>query len=579
MGGGGARTALRDQWYTKAPLPEGTGSRYNTVLVCKTCNQELPWADPSKPHRAKRYHWPHGPVCQGLIAEAHGVRNVVGLPVMVMFGNNPHYGKIVYERADFMRAGRRAAGDLWRVQFEDSEEYDLAWDEVSDGLQGFVELPPTHEDGGLIRDIEIPLDRGEAGIPGLVFGNTRGQPDTQSDDEDDMPGLRSGSDSDSDEEEVAEYDFYEDDDELPEFTDRDNWYFNQLLPGDSPVNYFTHIIESVEQRKGNRSNKSVIEGFNLQQKNFRIKLPQSWDTLKRMLVVPELDSKIRHMCINGDYVWPYLSKNRYESRPEDEQCPRCGARRFYRRSGNLTPQRVLWYLGLPEVMADFFKDPEWDAAWKQHLDISNGGIWGSKHVARMNDFFNQRVLEPHSGLYEAFDDGFTMCTNGTNGITLFGVQSHDVAATYIGKEINRRPFMVVGPPEPSNTSLLLDEFVKEANSLMTSGVTVKHLGQTIQYTPFLVGWMADAMARAKLLGIGGPGKLISCGNCWQHSSFLLGTKWYPAGYAKAILRWTTEGGGRYLELYAGLTACCLPAYPPCWPGLPNLLNSAASCPE
>jgi hypothetical protein len=63
--------------------------------------------------------------------------------------------------------------------------------------------------------------------------------------------------------------------------------------------------------------------------------------------------------------------------------------------------------------------------------------------------------------------------------------------------------------------------------------------------------MADAMARMKLLGIGGPSKYIGCSNCWQRSSYLVGTTWNPAGFAVHIRHWLVEGGEHYADLYAG----------------------------
>ncbi len=106
--------------------------------------------------------------------------------------------------------------------------------------------------------------------------------------------------------------------------------------------------------------------------------------------------------------------------------------------------------------------------------------------------------------------------------------------TIFSREINRRPVILVSPPEPSNTSLLLDELIKDMNTLAEEGITVTISGRTFTYKSFLFRWMADAMGRMKILGIGGPGKYVSCSNCWQHSSYLENKTWYPAGYAEPI---------------------------------------------
>ena len=112
--------------------------------------------------------------------------------------------------------------------------------------------------------------------------------------------------------------------------------------------------------------------------------------------------------------------------------------------------------------------------------------------------------------------------------------------------------MLVSPPEPPNTSLLLDELINDMNMLAKEGMQVTISGRTFTYKPFMFSWMADAMGRIKLLGIGSPSKYISCSNCWQQSSYLHNNTWYPAGYSKPINVWTVADGGQHqLELYAG----------------------------
>ena len=160
-----------------------------------------------------------------------------------------------------------------------------------------------------------------------------------------------------------------------------------------------------------------------------------------------------------------------------------------------------------------------------------------------------------------FDDAFTTCTNGTNGIIIFGLMSHDVGPEVFAREINRRHVMLVSPPESPNTSLLLDELINDMNALAVVGMTVTVLGRVFTYKLFLLSWMADAMGRMKLLGIGGPSKYVSCSNCCQHSSFLENGTWYPAGYADPVKVWVDEGG-HHLQLYACkyYVVSCLPLF-------------------
>ena len=121
----------------------------------------------------------------------------------------------------------------------------------------------------------------------------------------------------------------------------------------------------------------------------------------------------------------------------------------------------------------------------------------------MDQHYGGCVLHENSGLFSMFDDACTSCTHGTNGITLFGLMSHDVGPKVFAREINRRPVMMVSPPEPPNTSLILDELIKDTNTLEVEGMLVTVLGRTFTYNPFMFSCMADAMDRMELLGIGG----------------------------------------------------------------------------
>ena len=99
--------------------------------------------------------------------------------------------------------------------------------------------------------------------------------------------------------------------------------------------------------------------------------------------------------------------------------------------------------------------------------------------------------------------------------------SHNVGPELFAREVNRRPATLVSPPGPPNiTSFLLDELIKDMDTLAVEGMHVTVLGRTFTYKSFMFSWMADAMGRMKLLGIGGHGKYARCSNCWQHSSFL-----------------------------------------------------------
>ena len=524
---------------------------YEQRVVCKSCLLEVPGGIKNL-RLAKADHWRDPDICQGRLEMDLGGPTIVGEPLLITFGKEAHYGKIIYQHVELVYQGRGDARTQWRVQFEDGEEYDLSYDEILLGINTFAREPPRDALGNLKR-IEIPRDRGEEGRPGALKGRRQ-----QSQDE-----VDANSETDSDEgDEGLEADG---DDNFDQGGDEDAWteiegletvdldlldYLQSHVSEGSAVNTLSHIIRTVDARKGGVTNESIIACFERERSAFGAEnLPKSWGSVLKKLDVPDLSSACRHMCKNGHYVWGHIPEEVFKEH-EGDKCPVCGHSRLEKVRGKLKPVRVLFYLGLKNCIADLFLDREWVAAWKQNMDISINGVYASEHVKLMDEHYGGAVLYENSGLFSMFDDAFTACTNGTNGITLFCIMSHDVGPDIFSREINRRPVMLVSPPEPSNTSLLLDELIKDMNTLAEEGITVTVSGRTFTYKPFMFSWMADAMGRMKILGIGGPGKYVSCSNCWQHSSYLENQTWYPAGYAEPIKVWVEEGG-HHLALSAG----------------------------
>ncbi len=123
----------------------------------------------------------------------------------------------------------------------------------------------------------------------------------------------------------------------------------------------------------------------------------------------------------------------------------------------------------------------------------------SENAKLMNEHFNGDALQNNYGLYSFFDDEFTACSKGTNGITLLGRMSHDVGPEMLSREMNMRIVMLISPPEPSNTTLLLDELIDAINKLAKDGVKVTYDGRNFTHKALFFSWMANAIGRMKLL--------------------------------------------------------------------------------
>jgi hypothetical protein len=70
--------------------------------------------------------------------------------------------------------------------------------------------------------------------------------------------------------------------------------------------------------------------------------------------------------------------------------------------------------------------------------------------------YQRAVLHYEAGLFSCVENGFTTCANGTKGITIFGLMSHDVGPMHFARDMNIRPLILVSPHEPPSSSLLME---------------------------------------------------------------------------------------------------------------------------
>ena len=124
----GGRVKLGKEWYSLEP-PRAYFGEYEHKVACKSCLLEVPWGIKT-PRLAKSHHWRNPEICQGRIRMELGGPPILGKPVIIYFGKNAHYGKIIYQRVELVYQGRGDSRTQWRGQFEDEEEYDLNYDEI-----------------------------------------------------------------------------------------------------------------------------------------------------------------------------------------------------------------------------------------------------------------------------------------------------------------------------------------------------------------------------------------------------------------------------------------------------------------
>ena len=342
----GGRVKRGREWYSLEP-PRAYLGEYEQRVVCKSCLLEVPGGIKNL-RLAKSHHWRDPNICQGRIGMELGGPTILGKPIMEYFGKEAHYGKIIYQHVELVYQGRGDARTQWRVQFEDGEEYDYNYDQVLLGINMFAKEPPRDDLGNLKR-IEIPRDRGEEGRPGAVKGRTQKSQDPVE------ANIETDSDEGSEGLEPSEEDNFDqggDDDAWAEMQGLETVnadlleYLRSHVSEGSPVNTLSHIIRTVDARKGGVTNESIIGCFERERDAFGAEhLPKTWGSLLQKLDVPELSSACRHMCKNGHYVWGHLPEEVFKEH-EGDTCPICGNPRLHKVRGKLKPVRVLYYLGL-----------------------------------------------------------------------------------------------------------------------------------------------------------------------------------------------------------------------------------------
>lgn len=264
---------MRKRWWTEEPRPDG-----RVLFRCNKCAEMMPYPNV---RLCRKYHWPgktDGSRCQGEIARLRGELDLRNNEVLVMFGDDnapqPHYGRVVYEIPFLVYQQRGRVQTVWRVQFEDGEEFELNYGEIREGLKNFAQLPPN-------RLVVLPLDRGEEGRPGALRAvPQQADADERLSEDEDAEDI--GEDEDEFQDDFEGLEFLSDEDDMdPD----DVEYLSSVVAPGRETTILTHILRTLQDKRGNQTNKSVVRTFNRISADFGTKLPQTWDSLLKLLKV------------------------------------------------------------------------------------------------------------------------------------------------------------------------------------------------------------------------------------------------------------------------------------------------------
>lgn len=266
----------------------------NGTFRCLLCGEDVRFASE---WAFRRYHRPQvdgaeDTRCQGQIARANGL-DIRARPLMVYFGGAPYFGRVVFEDPNLKYkelddGTRGGAATIWRAQFEDKEEYELTAPELEVAMQNLEAVGAGHE-------IEVPFDRGEAGfMPGVEDPEHQGDGEEEEEDADEgEPPLdmerdrmdREEESSDDGEGSDLSLEFDSDEDEELEMHPDHEISLEQRMCDKTGVNMFSHIYRTLVDRRKNTTHSSIMETFARENESFGVKLPTSWNQLKRILKV------------------------------------------------------------------------------------------------------------------------------------------------------------------------------------------------------------------------------------------------------------------------------------------------------
>ncbi len=74
---------------------------YEQRVVCKSCLLEVPGGIKNL-RLAKAHHWREPHICQGRLGRDLGGPTNLGEPLLITFGKEAHYGKIIYQHVELV---------------------------------------------------------------------------------------------------------------------------------------------------------------------------------------------------------------------------------------------------------------------------------------------------------------------------------------------------------------------------------------------------------------------------------------------------------------------------------------------
>ncbi len=115
------------------------------------------------------------------------------------------------------------------------------------------------------------------------------------------------------------------------------------------MNTLSHIIRTVDARKGGVTNESIIAYFERERCAFGAEnLPKSWGYVLKKLDVPDVSFAYRHMCKNGHYVWGHIPEEVFKEH-EGDKWPVCGHSRLQKVQGKTKARSCLMLFGIKEL--------------------------------------------------------------------------------------------------------------------------------------------------------------------------------------------------------------------------------------
>ena len=199
--------------------------------------------------------------------------------------------------------------------------------------------------------------------------------------------------------------------------DIDEKWLEPLQPHE-PRNIFSYIVDWARDKLKDRISDTALKTRLRREKMaYGPELPGDIRGIRAMLSCRSLRDVERHRCMTPGCCYSWLGSVDPKLYNANDKCPDCHKSRYEVVKGKLAPTAVWYYFGIPQAIAQMFREPVFVKAWKQNMDMTINAFQKRAEAERLNAATNGEALADANGLYILYADGFQAHQDDRHNIT------------------------------------------------------------------------------------------------------------------------------------------------------------------